>query len=400
MSIKYEEAIGLLLENVRAIGQNEVIALWDSCDRILAKDARAPFDQPPFARSPLDGYALRSQDIVNASKECPVKLKVIAEEMAGEHCQDMITAGTAMRIMTGAPIPQGADCVIGQEDTDYGEDIVEIYEYIQSGQNICPKGEDYRAGSLLLEKGDRINPASVGVLSSIGQEWIFVKRKPRVLLISTGDELLRPGQPLQAGKIYDSNLPLMQANLKKWGADILLATNTGDDPVITARLIRDYVDQVDLVVTTGGVSVGKKDIMHDVYQLMDIHRLFWKVAIKPGMPTLAGMIGNTPIISLSGNPFGVVVTAELFVKPVILLLSGDKDRDLVWLDGKMENSFSKTSAYRRFIRGRFVNGKVSVTDARSANGTISTVCHSNCLIDIPAGNGPLKIGDAVRVLMM
>lgn len=400
MKLAYEEALELLLNKIKKIEDTETVSILEAGGKVLAQDVTAPFDQPPFPRSPLDGYALRSADIKEADKEHPVRLKVIAEEMAGYQVDARVEPGTAIRIMTGAPIPPGADCVVLQEDTDYGEEEVEIYKALSAGQNICEQGEDFKKDTVLLRTGDILTPACIGVIASIGQSFVKVLRRPRVVILSTGDELLKPGEALRPGAIYDSNLPLMQMNLLKWGAEIMYAGNSGDDPENAAALIREYAKKSDLIVTTGGVSVGKKDIMHDVYEILGAERIFWRVSIKPGMPTLAGIYEDTPVVSLSGNPFGVVVTAELFVKPAISRLAGDKRMELTWCDAIMENEFNKITKARRFVRARYDNGKAAVTDGLSKNGTLSTVCHSNCLIDIPAGNGPLKPGDAVKVLMM
>lgn len=400
MHISYEAAKELLLERITPIIESETVMLLDSNHRVLAEDVKAAFDQPPFPRSPLDGYAVRSQDIQGASKDTPATLKVITEVDAGHVSSVEVTTGTAIRIMTGAPIPKGADCVIMQEWTDYGEDTVEIYKAVGAGQNICEQGEDFHKGDVLMEKETPITPYSIGVIASVGADKISVYRKPKVVLIATGDEIISPGEELRPGAIYDSNQYLMQARLIEWGADVIYSGRSGDDPENTARMISEYAKEADLIVTTGGVSVGKKDIMHGVYDMLEIERVFWGVDIKPGMPTLTGVYKRMPVISLSGNPFGVVVTAELFVKAAISKLSHSKNLEHVWYDGVMTNEFDRKTKTRRFIRARFDNGKVFVTDQRSANGTLSSICLSNCLIDIPKGTDKLRVGDKVKVLMI
>lgn len=400
MTISYDQALSILLSRIKTSTQTETLPLEDSLGRIMAEDFYAPFDQPPFPRSPLDGYALRSEDIAGASPDAPVKLEVIDEVMAGHFTDAVVTPGTAVRIMTGAPVPDGADCVIGQEDTDYGEEQVSVYYSLSAHQNVCPQGEDFSRGDLLLEKGTVISPSSMGVLASGGAAMVKVAARPRVLLLSTGDELLLPGDAMRKGGIYDSNLFLLRSELESWGAGIALACQVNDEPEKAAELCREYAGKVDLIVSTGGVSVGKKDIMHDVFRMLDIERLFWRVAVKPGMPVMAGMLQGTPVLALSGNPFGSFVTSQLFIPPVLSRLSGDPRLVLEWHEAVLQNEYRKKSPVRRFLRSKFEDGKVTIVDKVNGNGTLSSLCRCNCLIDIPGGSEGLSPGDKVSVLMI
>ena len=400
MSISYEEALGLLLDKVNQIAYTESVDLVSAGGRIIAEKLVAPFDQPPFARSPLDGYAVRSSDIAGASREKPAKLTVISEVVAGYEADTAVETGTAIRIMTGAPIPEGADCVIMQEDTDYGKDTVEIYKSAGAWQNICEQGEDFRQGDVLIQRGEVLNPACIGVLASVGRAEVTVYKKPRVLLLSTGDELLLPGEPTRRGAIYNSNLFVLQAQLLSWGAEIVYAGQISDNPEDVVEIFCKYQNQVDLIVTTGGVSVGKKDIMHDVFRMSDIERIFWRVDIKPGMPILAGDYMGIPVVALSGNPFGVVVTSQLFVRTALCKMTGDPRLEMKWRDAVLDNEYSKKSKARRFVRSKYADGYVRIVDGANGNGTLSTVCHCNCFLDIPAGSGALRAGEKVAVLMI
>lgn len=400
MTISYEKALTILLKRIEKSKKTEILAIEKTRGRRLAEDIYATFDQPPFSRSPLDGYALRSQDIAGASADSPVKLNVIDQVTAG-HCTDKtVTSGTAVRIMTGAPVPDGADCVIGQEDTDQREDRVSVYCSLKSHQNICPKGEDFNKGDLLLEKGTLINSSSIGVLASAGIARVKVGARPKVLLMSTGDELLLPGDAMRNGGIYDSNLFLIRSELESWGAEIVLARQVNDEPENAAALCEEYAGKVDLIVSTGGVSVGKKDIMHDVFRMLDVERLFWRVSVKPGMPVMAGVYNNTPLLALSGNPFGAFVTSQLFIPPVLCRLSGDSCLGLEWREAILQNEYKKKSPVRRFLRSKFMDGKVTIIDKMNGNGTLSSLCRCNCLIDIPGGNEGMMPGDKVSVLMI
>ena len=218
--LQLEQAQSLLLERVEAIRETERISTWDVVNRVLAEDIFAGHDQPPFPRSPLDGYALRSGDIKGASKERPVRLRVIDEVNAGHVSRAFVKQGSAVRIMTGASIPDGADCVIGQEDTDYGEEMVEIYRTVEAYGNYCHAGEDYQAGAKLLERNCVLGPVEAGVLASLGREEVLVYRRPRVSVLTTGDEIVLPGQPLGEGQVYDSNLYTLVTRLRSLGMDV------------------------------------------------------------------------------------------------------------------------------------------------------------------------------------
>lgn len=302
--------------------------------------------------------------------------------------------------MTGAPIPEGADCVIMQEDTDYGENTVEIYQSVGAWQNICEQGEDFHRGDVLIQRGELLNPACIGVLASVGRAEAVVYKKPRVLLLSTGDELLLPGEPIRRGAIYNSNLYVLQAQLFSWGAEIVYAGQSSDQPEAVAEIFRKYRNQVDLIVTTGGVSVGKKDIMHDVFRMLDMEQIFWRVDIKPGMPTLAGDYLGIPVMALSGNPFGVVVSSQLFIRTVLCKMTGDPGLEMKWREAILTNEYRKSSKARRFVRSKYADGYVRIVDGVNGNGTLSTVCQCNCLLDIPAGSGALRAGEKVTVLMI
>ncbi|MGN0484504.1 MAG: molybdopterin molybdotransferase MoeA, partial [Lachnospiraceae bacterium] len=243
------DALNLLLERVEKIEESETVSLWDVSGRVLAEDVVAKRNQPPFDRSPLDGYAVRSEDLTGASREHPVSLTVIDEVDAGHVTEKIVESGMAVRIMTGAPIPEGADCVVGQEDTDYGEDRVEIYEEIQHHQNYCFEGEDYQAGAVLLKKGTAIGAVEAGVLASLGLESVKAYRLPKISVITTGDEIVLPGEELLPGKIYDSNLYTLVTRLKSWGIVISEKGRAEDDAQTVADRIKEAFKHSDLIVT-------------------------------------------------------------------------------------------------------------------------------------------------------
>ncbi|MEZ3486956.1 MAG: molybdopterin molybdotransferase MoeA [Lachnospiraceae bacterium] len=395
-----KQAQELLLERVEKIEETESISLWDACGRVLSEDVSAGHDQPPFPRSPLDGYAVRSQDIEGASKESPAELTVIDEVDAGHVSGKCVSRGTAIRIMTGAPVPEGADCIVGQEDTDYGEETVEIYEEIGAYQNYCHAGEDYKAGTRILAKDMVLGSVEAGILASLGREKLQVYRRPRIAVLTTGDETVLPGDALGPGKIYDSNLYTLVTRLISLGMDVVSRDRLGDDLAAAAEWIRLAAQKADLIVTTGGVSVGKKDIMHEVLKLLGCERIFWRIAVKPGMPTLCAQYQGTLLICLSGNPFGAAVNLELLVRPLLAKLTGRKDLELKKVTAVAESTFPKKSGVTRYVRAYYEDGKVRIPEGSNASGILSSMCGCNCLIEIPAGTLRVDRGDEVWVILL
>lgn len=398
--ITLAQATELLLQEARKITEIEKLSLWDADGRVLAQDIYAENDQPPFSRSPLDGYAVRSSDIAEASREYAVNLQVIDEIAAGHVSQKRVTEGTAIRIMTGAPIPEGADCVIKQEHTDYGEQNVAIYNSVKAYQNYCFAGEDYHVGDKLLEKGMTLHAIEIGVLASLGYEHVEVYRKPKVALFSTGDELALPGQELPEGKIYDSNLYALGIKMQTWDVQLVTREQVGDEPEVLAKRIDEICEQVDLIVTTGGVSVGKKDILHDTLKILGAERIFWKMKIKPGMPTLCAKYRGKLLICLSGNPYGASVNLELLVKPVLQKMTGRRELQLKRKTAVMQDRFGKESPVTRYVRAIYEDGKVWTSKGSNDSGILSSMCGCNCLIEIVAGTSEVCEGDTVCVVML
>ncbi len=398
--IDLEEAIRLICSEINVITETELCSLERVRGRILAESITAAHDQPPFPRSPLDGYAVRSTDTAGADKENPVRLKVIAGIDAGGWFEGRVSEGEAVRIMTGAPIPDGADAVIGQEDTDFGEDSVRIFSEMSDHQNYIYPGEDYHKGDILLEKGEFLGAVEAGIIASAGLTEVTVLRKPRAAVISTGDELMCPGQDLGPGKIYDSNMYTIKTQLEDWGVDVIAAMHTPDEPEHAAELIGSLAESADLIVTSGGVSVGRKDIMHDVFTILGIERIFWKVRIKPGMAMLAGKLGKTLFLSLSGNPYAAYVDLHMIVRPVLSALNGSNCLEMIRGRAVLMDDYDRKSPSRRFIRAYVQDGKAYIDGHTGGNGDITSGRNINAMIDVPAGSGPLHAGTEVNVLLL
>lgn len=399
-ALTLNQAQSLLLERLEKIEATEKVFLWEATGRVLAEDIYAGHNQPPFCRSPLDGYAVRSEDIKRASREHPVKLRVIDEVDAGHVSRKKLRKETTIRIMTGAPIPEGADCVVGQEDTDYGEKVVEVYEKIEKYQNYCFVGEDYKAGTKILKKNMILGSVEVGVLASLGLKEISVYQRPRAAVLTTGDELLLPGEELEEGKIYDSNLYMLVTRLTAIGAAVVLKGRAKDEPGEAVKWIKEAGRKADIIVTTGGVSVGKKDIMHEVLAQLDCERIFWKIAVKPGMPTMCAWYQGKPLVCLSGNPYGAAVNLELLVRPVIAKLAGRKDLELRRKRAVSESEFLKRSGVTRYVRAYYEEGRVRIPDGSNASGILSSMCGCNCLIELPAGTWGLQKGEEVWIVLL
>ena len=398
-----------ILQYTPVINETEEVELNKAGGRILAQDMVAEFNNPPFDRSPVDGYACKAEDLAGASSEHPVKLKVMEEVDAGQYSERVMESGQAVRIMTGAAIPKGCDCCIFQEDTDYGEETVEIYREVKQWDNYCFAGEDLKKGTTLLKKGTHIGYVEAAVLAGMGAAKVPVYRRPKVVLLTTGDEVVEPGNPLPAGKIYNSNMTMLSARMMELGIEPFYMEAVKDNPQVMAEKIKEIAEQADMIITTGGVSVGKKDIMHESIRLIDAERIFWRVNMKPGMPTLFSVYenasgGKVPVISLSGNPFGVAVTIELLIRPALEKMMQNPAIGLKEVTGVMADDFMKGIKGRRFIRAYWENGRFHLPNGLHSNGVLSSMAGCNCLIDTKTmedkESKSLKTGDKVSAVWL
>ena len=395
-----EQALEALLGHAEAIEETEYVTLFQARGRVLAEDMKAGFDNPPFDRSPIDGYACKAEDLTDASKEHPVQLKVLEEIDAGQYSRITVEKGQAVRIMTGAAIPRGCDCCVRQEDTDYGEDVVKIYSPVKRWQNYCYQGEDFKNGTVLLTKGTKIGFIEAGILASMGKTKILVYRRAKVAILTTGDEVIEPGKPLIPGKIYDCNQSLLAARIEEFGADLVEVTSIEDRPQAMTEAIWRIAPSVDLIVTTGAVSVGKKDIMHEALEKAEAKRIFWHIQMKPGMPTLFSVYQDTPIISLSGNPFGVAVSVDLLIRPVLQKMMQDETLKTTRKKCVLKNDFCKKIRGRRYIRAVAEGDTVTIPSGLHSNGVLSTMAGCNCLIEMQEGKSGTKAGELAEVILL
>ena len=398
MRISLEQALNILMDHVTH-GKTERKTLEDCLGLVLSEDVYALLDMPPFSRSAQDGYALCSKDSIGATGENPVKLKVTGKIYAGDHLDVQVRPGEAVRIMTGAMVPAGADCVLRQEDTDEGEDVVQIYKEVEPSCSICFKGEEYKKGHTLLHAGTKIDAAALAVASGNGIMELPVYRRVKAAVVSSGSEVVEPGTPLTPGKIYNTNTVYMKARLHQLGAQVMMSRTVGDELEIMEEALKEAANQAELVITTGGVSVGQKDLTEEALLSIGAEILFHGIAIKPGMPTLAAEKDGVLFIGLSGNPFSAAIPFEMFVREILSLKMGDPDLKLRRETLTAVTGFSKDSRKRRFLRGKAEGKEVWLPD-QQANGQMRSMVGCNCLIEIPAGSGPVKAGDKVEVLWL
>lgn len=396
-----EEAQRLLLEQAVTVGECRV-PLAAAAGKVLSQNVFAPMKLPPFDRSPLDGYAMRAIDIRQASVAKPVALRVVEEVRAGFVASQIVESGCAVKIMTGAPIPAGADVVIPFEEVEYSADVVCIEEAYASGSNIVYAGEDVAEGELVARTGTVVTPALLGLLAALGVEPIPVYKSINVALLSTGDELVEPPHPLEPGEIYNSNLHSLRAYCQMLGAKtVVLNTASDEEEAITERL-QEALSQADLVVTTGGVSVGDYDLLPVALKRLGAKVLFQGLAMKPGSPAMAAVFQGKPILALSGNPAAALIVFELLGMPLLKQMLGRKIVLPQRFSATLADDFSKSSSQRRFVRvcleqqGTQMYAKLV---GSQSNGALQSMAACNALLDVPEGSGPLPAGCVLEAVL-
>jgi molybdopterin molybdotransferase len=373
----------------------------------LAEDIVAPHDVPPYRNSAMDGYAARGADLAGAGRATPVRLTVVAEIAAGHPCDTTIGRGQAARIMTGAAMPAGADTVVRFEETDEGRggagrSAVQILRAVQTGSNVRQAGEDMRAGEVALAAGTPLRAAEIGLLASLGRASVAVHRRPRVAILSTGDEVVPIDAPLAPGQLRDSNSYTLAALVRRYGGEPVLL-GIARDRLDELRRALGAGRECDLVISSAGVSAGDYDVIKDALQAEGRIDL-WQVNMKPGRPLAFGRLGDAPYLGLPGNPVAAMVSFEVFGRPLLLRLLGRRSVDKPRLRATALDRLENGSARRHFVRVRVEPGPEGGFTCRLAGdqgaGVLTSMALANGLAVVAEGVTAIEPGEPVEVLML
>ena len=386
-----DEALALVLARVRPLTL-ETVSIAVAVGRVLGADAYALVDLPPFDSSAMDGFAVRAADT-------PGRLRIVGHSAAGSPESRSLAAGEAIAISTGAVVPADADAVIPVERTVVSGDTVEV-ESVSIGDNRREQGGDVRIGAVVLPAGVRLGPAQVGALAAAGTAEVLCARRPRVAVLATGTELRAPGEALAAGEIYESNSLVLRAQLERAGADVVTLRAVGDDQEATRAALAVGLD-ADVLVTSGGVSVGEHDLVRGALAALGAEEVFWRVAVRPGKPVAFAVRGETLVFGLPGNPVSALVGFELFVRPAVLALQGARATGPAYLPGRLGAPVRLSEQREGLIRARTrVEHDAVVLEPLSGQEShmIVHAAAADALVRIPLGSGSLAAGTPVRYL--
>ena len=414
--ISVDDALDYILKHFKPL-EAEQVPLLDSLDRVLAEDIVSHIDVPPFNNSAMDGYAVRAQDIASASGERATVLRVIGDVAAGYVASQAVGPGTAMRIMTGAPLPPGADTVVRFEETSEGVEVrgagkdretVAILKAMRAGDNVRPAGEDIHEGEVVLPKGTVVRPPEIGVLASVGKKDVLVYRRPRVAILATGDELVALDEQVGPGKIRNSNEYSNAAAVRKSGGiPIQLGIARDNIADLTGKIRAGIEAGADLFLTSAGVSVGDYDMVKDVLNSEGAMH-FWQVKMKPGKPLAFGVLRGqderqVPLLGLPGNPVSAMISFEVFARPAILTMLGKTHFARPTVRAQLEESVENTAQRRNFIRVRVEkqDGRyLARSTGEQGSGILTSVSRANGLLVIPENVTLVRAGDMVDIQML
>ncbi|MGH7786290.1 MAG: molybdopterin molybdotransferase MoeA [Candidatus Binatia bacterium] len=399
--ISVRDALDRVLHDLPRLGAEQV-PLTAARGRVLIEPIAAAYDVPPFRNSAMDGYAVQSADLAAAGPEQPVRLRVLETVAAGSVARHAVRSGTATRIMTGAPVPDGADAVVKVEDTAEAGDDVAVRTAVRAGNNLRHPGEDVRRGETVLEPGRWLRPADIGLIASLGVAMVRVARRPRVAILSTGDELVDVGQPLGPGQIVNSNAYTLAAAVEELGGEARLTGIVRDRPELIRAAFVDACT-ADVVLSTGGVSVGNFDYVRQILADIGYAERFWKVAQKPGKPLTFGLVERTPVFGLPGNPVSSLVCFYLYVAPALRQMMGLPNVHLPSAQATLTDPLQKAGGLTEFVRCRLEGTpddyRVRSTGTQSS-GVLRSLSLGDALIVGPADVTSLPAGARVRVVLL
>ena len=400
-SVTVEEALALVLEKTPEIQEREVLPLTEALHRVLAEDVLARVSHPEVANSAIDGYAARAADTQGASPDRPVRLRVIGEAPAGKPFPGRIGPGEAVAIYTGAPLPEGADAVVAVEDTRREGDTVLLFAPA-SPKDIRPAGDDYRKGEVVLKKGALLTPGRVGIAAGAGHPRLTVVRRPRVAILSTGDEVAEPGEPLPPGGVYNSNSYAVAGLVAEAGGEPVLLGRVPDDRAALREKLT--AGGYDLVVTTGGVSMGEYDLVRKLLE-EEGEIYFWKILQRPGGPPVFARLGRTLVFGLPGNPVSAMVVFFLYVRPMLFRMLGRSDPPYRRVQAVAADPFKGAgvkTAFRRAVLEydpEVFGGFVAHTTGNQSSGVLKSMALANALVVVPPETR-VAPGDEVEAIVL
>lgn len=402
--ITYEKARQLVLLEAQPLGK-EKIQIERALGRVIARDIVARFPLPPFTNSAVDGYALRSEDTKKTEAfDLKLPLKLLAEQRAGTYFSSPLKPGTALKIMTGAPIPKGADAVIPREEVEEKEGHIFIKRAVKAGENIRLAGEDVKKGQKLIDLGTLLRPVHLGLLAACGLKEVWVYRQPRVFVIVTGDELCSPGEPLKKGMIYDANSFLIRALVETSGAKLVAVRRIKDRLTNLVACLKEAATKAEIILTSGGVSVGDYDLVKVASEKIGAKRIFWQVAQKPAKPLAFYQLKNNNhkvyLFGLPGNPGAVFVSFEEYVRPFIKKMVGRKDYLPPEIEAALTHPLKKKRGRLNFFRVRLqLSGGewLATSSGAQESGILSSLAETHGLALIPAESEFLDKGTKIKV---
>ena len=400
--ISVAEAHKIIDDQITGVAQ-ERVSVNNAGGRVLAEEVVASFPQPRFDNSAMDGFAVRATDTKGASKNSPVALKMVGVVSAGSASDVMVGTGQCAQCMTGAPIPQGADAIVIVEDSS-GYDscaLVQMYTEVQAGQHIRREGEEIRLGDWLIKDGTCITTAEVGTLATFGYKDILVYRKPRLALFATGDELIEPGNDLLPGQIYNSNLYVFEDLVRRAGAEVALKNVIKDDRDSLKTFLADALGTCNMVISSGGVSMGRFDYVRDVFMELNVKEHFWKVAQKPGRPLFFGSNSSTLIFGLPGNPVSAFIGFMEYIWPVLESMTGQSRSNTI--SAILDESFPLDAVKTRYLFGNIwsEDGQLICAPSKKIGShMLTSSLEANCIIIADPGDKPIAQGDQIRVRLL
>ncbi len=399
--ITVEQALETILGHIRVLG-TERLDILRARGRVLAEDIVSGLDVPPLDNSAMDGYAVRHADVSTASADTPALLKITGDLPAGYTSEVLLQPGQTLRIMTGAPLPPGADTVIMQENTRSDGTTVSILQSEKRGANVRSAGEDIKKGALLFQTGALVRPAHIGIMASIKRAMVSVYQRPRVAILSTGDELVDIDEELGAGKIVTSNSYSLASLVEDAGGTaIMLGIARDTKEALRSRMLEGL--HADIIISSGGVSVGDYDFVKDVLQELGLDMKFWKVLMRPGQPLAFGVIGGKPAFGLPGNPVSAMVSFEQFVRPAMRKMSGHARLFRPVIEAIAREDIKGREGRKFFIRCRLVQKDGlwhATTTGEQGSGILMSMAAASGLMVIPADRSGVSAGDRVKVQVL